>query len=72
MKGELIDKNKYMNQLNIDKFNCCPYKIKLYTCVDCNTDYPKIGKTIKCNGAVITKCPWCRIDSEPWRYGRGL
>lgn len=71
MKGELIDKNRIMKQLNRDNFNVCPYEIKFFTCKDCDTDYPEIDNSIKCNGAVIKLCPWCREDSKPWTYGRG-
>lgn len=51
-------------------------------CVDCKTQYPvseyydriddEIKSGIKCNGHIITLCPWCRPDSEPWKHGRGI
>lgn len=41
-------------------------------CVDCAADYPRPpGGAVTCNGRVITLCPWCRPDSEPWKNGRG-
>jgi DNA-directed RNA polymerase subunit RPC12/RpoP len=52
-----------------------------YECVDCGTRYPLIREydeewnetmAIKCNGHVITVCPWCRPDNEPWEHGRGV
>lgn len=41
-------------------------------CYECGASYPVIDGQAKCNGAAITKCPYCRPDSEPWKYGRGL
>lgn len=43
-----------------------------YTCITCGTSYPQINNFIRCNGAAITLCPWCRADSAPWKHGRGL
>lgn len=41
-------------------------------CVDCDGIYPHLDGVIKCNGATITLCPYCRPDSEPFKNGRGL
>ena len=43
-----------------------------YQCVDCKTDFPLIDGVIRCNGAEIMLCPWCRDDSTPWQNGRGI
>ena len=44
-----------------------------YECVDCHTAYPRVsGGSTTCNGKIISLCPWCRPDSEPWKNGRGL
>ena len=47
-----------------------------YICVDCGTSYPmaygKYGGSPMCNGYVITLCPWCRPDSEPYKHGRAV
>ena len=43
-----------------------------YKCIDCETIFPVIGLSIKCNGHNISKCPWCRADTEIWQNGRGL
>lgn len=52
-----------------------------HACVDCETMYPVLvdydedwnpTSAVKCNGHVITVCPWCRPDSESWKHGRGL
>lgn len=53
-----------------------------YECQDCHTTYPKMTKipygqdepvtAIFCNGRAIEQCPWCRLDSHPWMYGRGI
>jgi hypothetical protein len=57
-------------------------RITFFQCVDCKTSYPQLTvydwKTmnhrlaIKCNGEEIVFCPWCRSDSQPWKYGRGI
>lgn len=31
-----------------------------YQCVDCKTDYPVIRGFPSCNGAHISKCPYCK------------
>ena len=41
-------------------------------CIDCDTIYPEINGTVKCNGHIINKCPWCRSDTKPCENGRGL
>lgn len=43
----------------------------VYKCLKCDTMYPKINGHIMCNGEIIEKCPFCRSDSKPWKYGRG-
>lgn len=47
-----------------------------YECVDCGTSFPinENGEpnTLLCNDFVITLCPWCRPDSKPYHYGRGI
>lgn len=42
-----------------------------WKCVTCKSEFPEINGVIKCNGYIITQCPWCRKDSEPWKNGRG-
>lgn len=51
----------------------------VYKCEDCKTSYPEFipGKELDeglawCNGHQITLCPWCRPDSQPWKWGRGI
>ena len=50
-----------------------------YECVDCRTIYPEDTErpltptiTILCNNTIITLCPWCRPDTEPFKNGRGI
>lgn len=40
-------------------------------CVDCLTVYQTIQGATRCNGHVISLCPWCRPDSKPYTNGRG-
>ena len=47
-------------------------KTEFYGCIDCSTWYVVVNKKIRCNGHTITKCPWCREYSEPWKNGRGV
>lgn len=48
-------------------------KFGFFECVDCGSRYRKASDGhIKCNDANITLCPWCRPDSKPFKYGRGL
>ena len=42
-----------------------------YECDDCETLFRTEGGQMRCNGHVISVCPWCRPDSEPWKNGRG-
>lgn len=44
----------------------------VWQCFECGTEYIEIDGKIKCNGYAIGKCPWCRKDSKPGRYGRGI
>ena len=56
--------------------------IYFYQCKDCFSLYPAISSNnemiisknyfASCNKTPIDKCPWCRIDSQPFRYGRGI
>lgn len=43
-----------------------------FMCKECKTVFPMIDGEIKCNGYITDQCPWCRPDSKPWTYGRGL
>lgn len=43
-----------------------------FECNKCHETFPVIGHYIKCNGTIIHLCPYCRSDSQPFRYGRGL
>lgn len=40
-------------------------------CVDCGEEYPIVRGAAMCNGHTINKCPYCRPDSVPWKFGRG-
>lgn len=42
-----------------------------WTCMTCHVSYPEINGQIRCNGHVIDLCPTCRVDSAPWKNGRG-
>lgn len=48
-----------------------PTYLEVAICKDCKTEYIIHNNNIMCNGHKITKCPWCREDSKPWRDGRG-
>ena len=48
-----------------------------YICINCNTSYVPENRddffgVARCNKHSIDLCPWCRIDSTPWKYGRGI
>jgi len=77
--GELIYKQDYALPLQLSpKLNPVWFQgLKMYfsffVCIDCGTMYRKDEvHGIQCNGASITKCPWCRPDSKPWKNGRGI
>lgn len=47
------------------------FSYEWWRCVDCGTEFPEIDLAIRCNGYRISRCPWCKPDSQPWRGGRG-
>jgi predicted RNA-binding Zn-ribbon protein involved in translation (DUF1610 family) len=53
-------------------------KSDIAECMDCKTEFyidkarVKSYDVIKCNGAIIDKCSWCRPDSQKWQNGRGI
>lgn len=45
---------------------------EILECVDCKTQYTRLpGSLLTVNGHTTGRCPWCRPDSAPWKYGRG-
>jgi hypothetical protein len=54
---------RYIGEFNLGVFA----RYRYYACVDCGSEYPDA----QCNGRMLTLCPWCRPDSEPWKNGRG-
>lgn len=51
--------------------------VNVWQCGGCRSDYVQIAywdgsEPLTINGYATELCPWCRADSAPWKFGRGV